>query len=600
MTSILQNKIEFLPETPGVYQFVNSENNVIYVGKAKNLKSRVSSYFLKSNFNPKVRIMLKHISDVEIIKVPSEHDALLLENSLIKKMQPRYNVLLKDDKTFPWICIKNERFPRIFKTRKFIQDGSEYYGPYTSGYSVKIVLDLIREMYKLRSCTLNLSQESIDSGKHKVCLEYHIGNCKSPCISLQNENDYNDNIVQIKKILNGNLSELKSYLFSTMLQFSRNYQYEEAQIIKKQIEVIEKFKAKSVIVNSKFKNIDVVSIVDHNDDCFVNFLKVSDGAIVQSHNLEIKRRLDESNADILAFAYFELRERFKSNAPEVIVSEVTDLSLPDVKFLKPQKGEKFQLVELSLKNALSFKFETLKRKSNLNLQQRSVKLLDGVKNDLNLIQLPVRIECFDNSNLQGTNPVAACVVFINGKPAKKEYRHFNIKTVEGANDYATMEEVVYRRYKRIVSEGGDMPQLIVIDGGKGQLSSAYKALSLLDIQLKPEIIGIAKRLEEIFKPGDNIPLYLDKNSPTLKLIQNIRDEAHRFGITFHRNKRSKYMVKSELENIPGIGKATIEKVVKQFGSLKGALNSGQAEVTRFVGKAKSELIFKYLNTNGKE
>ncbi len=583
-----------LPGSPGVYQFFNSSDIIIYIGKAKNLKKRVSSYFLKEQYeNKKLQVLVKNIDKIEYIVVETETDALLLENNLIKKYRPRYNVLLKDDKTFPWICIKKEPFPRVFYTRNVINDGSSYFGPYTSVYMVKILLELIRHLYPLRNCRLNLSKEQIKKNKYKSCLEYHIGNCLAPCISKQTEQNYNESIDHIKKILRGNIQEVTSYLNELMIKYSTEFKYEDAQLVKDKIETLEKYKSKSAVVSSSLNNLDVFNILDDNSFVFVNFLKVVEGRIVQAHTLEIKRKLNESLQDLLQMAVVEIRERLRSNTKEIISPIKFELGI--VNITVPARGEKKSLLELSERNLKYYRLEKHKKADKKKEKHSGKRILEVIKKDLNLAVLPDHIECFDNSNIQGSDPVAACVVFRGAKPYTKDYRHYNIKTVVGPDDYASMEEVVYRRYKRLIDENKSLPQLIVIDGGKGQLNAALKSLDKLQIKESVTMIGIAKRLEEIFYPNDPIPLYLDKNSESLKVIQHIRNEAHRFGIKFHRNKRSGNFIKSELDGIPGIGPKTIELLLIKFKTIKNIQSSSLDEISSEIGVTKAKLLFEYFN-----
>lgn len=590
----LKELIKVLPEDPGVYQYIDDTGKIIYVGKAKNLKKRVSSYFYKEPDNAKTRILVRKIRDIKHIVVNSEQDALLLENNLIKKYQPRYNVLLKDDKSFPWIVVKNEPFPRVFSTRQIIKDGSEYFGPYTSTVMVKTLIDLFRQLYFLRTCRHSLTEENISKGKFKVCLEYHIGNCKGPCEGLQPEVEYLEYIREIKNILKGNIGSVIKYMKETMMKLASEYRFEEAEEIKKKLSVLEGYKSKSTIVNPKINNVDVFSIIDDEKYAFVNFLKVVNGAIIQAHTIEYKKKMDEDVYTLLPMAIADIRERLHSNAREVIVPFHPEVDFDDVRFLVPKIGDKKQLLELSERNVKYYRLEKLKQKANQTKMPRELRLLETTKKDLRLNQLPVHIECFDNSNIQGHYPVAACVVFKNGKPSKKDYRHFNIKTVEGPNDFASMEEVVYRRYSRLLEEEESLPQLIVIDGGKGQLGSAMKALRELKLDDRIAIIGIAKKLEEIFYPGDPVPLYLDKNTESLKLIQHLRNEAHRFGITFHRNKRSGAFLKSQLEEIPGVGQETIRKLLSSFGSAKGVQEASEQALTQVVGANRAKKILQYF------
>ncbi|WP_297978189.1 excinuclease ABC subunit UvrC [uncultured Capnocytophaga sp.] len=589
-------QVQTLPENPGVYQFFDHTDTIIYVGKAKNLKKRVSSYFNKEHDSPKTRILVSKIVRIEHIVVATENDALLLENNLIKKYQPRYNILLKDGKSYPWICISNERFPRVFFTRKMIKDGSTYFGPYTNLKIVRTLLDLIKDLYPLRNCRLELSQQNIDNGKFKVCLEYHIKNCKAPCEGLQSEEDYNHNIQQIKEILKGNLKEVISLFKEEMIQLAQDLRFEEAQEIKVKLEHLENYQAKSTIVSAKIHNVDVFSIVSDEEYAYINFLQVAYGAIIGGHTLEIKKKLDETDQELLELGILELRERFHSQSKELIVPFpiTVDASLS---LNIPKAGEKFQLLQLSERNAQAYRQEKFKQVKILDPERHTNRLLSQMQRDLHLSVPPVHIECFDNSNIQGTNPVAACVVFKNAKPSKKDYRHFNIKTVEGPNDFASMEEVVFRRYHRLLEEDEPLPQLIVIDGGKGQLGAALKALEALDLRGKIAIIGIAKRLEEIFYPGDSIPLYLDKKSETLKVIQHLRNEAHRFGITFHRQKRSNSAIQSELDTIKGIGKQTREALLKHFKSVKRLKEASLEAIIEIVGTSRGEKIWNHFKND---
>ena len=589
-------QVQTLPENPGVYQFFDHTDTIIYVGKAKNLKKRVSSYFNKEHDSPKTRILVSKIVRIEHIVVATENDALLLENNLIKKYQPRYNILLKDGKSYPWICISNERFPRVFFTRKMIKDGSTYFGPYTNLKIVRTLLDLIKDLYPLRNCRLELSQQNIDNGKFKVCLEYHIKNCKAPCEGLQSEEDYNHNIQQIKEILKGNLKEVISLFKEEMIQLAQDLRFEEAQEIKVKLEHLENYQAKSTIVSAKIHNVDVFSIVSDEEYAYINFLQVAYGAIIGGHTLEIKKKLDETDQELLELGILELRERFHSQSKELIVPFpiTVDASLS---LNIPKAGEKFQLLQLSERNAQAYRQEKFKQVKILDPERHTNRLLSQMQRDLHLSVPPVHIECFDNSNIQGTNPVAACVVFKNAKPSKKDYRHFNIKTVEGPNDFASMEEVVFRRYHRLLEEDEPLPQLIVIDGGKGQLGAALKALEALDLRGKIAIIGIAKRLEEIFYPGDSIPLYLDKKSETLKVIQHLRNEAHRFGITFHRQKRSNSAIQSELDTIKGIGKQTREALLKHFKSVKRLKAASLEAIIEIVGASRGEKIWNHFKND---
>jgi excinuclease ABC subunit C len=587
--------INSLPEQPGVYQFYDKTGTILYIGKAKNLKKRVSSYFSKNKFESfKIKILVDRIADLKFIVVDSESDALLLENNLIKKHQPRYNILLKDDKTFPWICIKNEPFPRVFSTRTIINDGSKYYGPYTSAYAVKILLNLIRQLYQLRTCKLALSQENIAGGKFKVCLEYHIGNCKGPCVGLQSPEEYNNSVSQIRNIIKGNLHEVIAHLKSEMAQRAAKFQFEEANKFKEKIEILSRYQSKSTIVNPDIHDVEVFSIVSDEQNAFVNYLKVVKGAIIQAHTVEIKKKLDEEDLDLLAFAVTDIRNRIESESKEIIVPLDLKAYYPDLHITIPRRGDKLKLLELSSRNAVSYKLEKLKRSATKKTSGSAERILKSVQTDFRLKELPVHIECFDNSNMQGSEPVAACVVFRNGKAQKKEYRHYNIKEVKGIDDFASMKEVVLRRYKRLLDEKQSLPQLIVVDGGKGQLSAALSSLDRLELRGKIAIIGIAKKLEEIYFPGDSIPLYVDKNSESLKLIQNLRNEAHRFGIAFHRLKRSGTMTKSSLEGIPGIGMGSIEKLFKRFKSMEGIMGASLDELSKEVGHSRARKIEEYI------
>jgi excinuclease ABC subunit C len=597
----IKTLLEGLPHHPGVYQFFDKNEKIIYVGKAKNLKKRVSSYFSKEVFESgKTAIMVRQVVDIRYILTETELDALLLENNLIKKYQPRYNILLKDDKTYPWICIKNEPFPRVFYTRRKIKDGSDYFGPYASVKMINILLDLIHQLFKLRNCNLNLTAENIVQKKFRVCLEYHVGNCLGPCEGHQKIVDYEQNIDSIKQILKGNINMVITHLQQMMQQAAGELEFEKAQYVKEQIETLENFKSKSVIVNPSINNVDVFTIVSDQNYGFVNFMKIINGAILQSQTIELKKKLDESDATLLSFAITELRQRFESNTPEMLVNVMPD-SLPEnVICTIPKIGDKKHLINLSEKNARYYMLEKLAQYDKLNPDHKTDRLMDKMKTDLRMKEQPRRIECFDNSNFQGTNAVAAMSVFVNGKPSKKEYRHFNIKTVSGIDDFASMEEVIYRRYKRLLEENHPLPQLIIIDGGKGQLNAALKSLDQLGIRNKLQVIGIAKRLEELYYPEDPVPIYLDKKSETLKIIQHLRDEVHRFGITHHRNKRSKNFIQSELLSIPGIGNASFEKLMIHFKSIKNIKSATIEEIAEVVGKQKAELVLSYLNKKNQE
>nr|WP_294934147.1 excinuclease ABC subunit UvrC [uncultured Flavobacterium sp.] len=596
----LELQIQTLPDSPGVYQYYDKEGKILYVGKAKNIKKRVGSYFNKVHDNAKTNVLVKKIISIKHIVVPTETDALLLENNLIKKLQPRYNVLLRDDKTYPWICIKNERFPRIFSTRKMIKDGSEYFGPYTSFKTVHTILDLIKELYPLRTCTFDLSKANIDSGKFRVCLEYHIGNCKGPCEGFESLEDYQKKVNAIREILKGNFKESLKDFKKLMGELAMEMKFEEAQKIKEKIEVLENYQSRSTILNPKISNIDVFSIVSDEAMAYVNFLQISHGAIVRSHTMEIKKKLEESDQELLELAVVELRERFHLNSKELILPFELDFG-PSLKVTVPKLGDKKQILDLSERNAKFYRMDQMKQMKIVDPDRHTNRIMAQMQKDLRLSVEPRHIECFDNSNIQGTNPVAACVVFKDGKPSKKEYRHFNIKSVEGPNDFASMEEVVYRRYKRLLEENQPLPQLIIIDGGKGQLSSALKSIDALGLRGKIAIIGIAKRLEELFYPGDSVPLYLDKKSETLKIIQQLRNEAHRFGITFHRDKRSKAAIQTSIETIPGIGEKTMITLIKHFKSVKRLSKATEKEISEVVGLSKAKKIVEfYKESNDKK
>lgn len=591
--SQIELQIKTLPDQPGVYQFFDKDGKILYVGKAKNLRKRVNSYFNKVHDYGKTNVLVRKIVAIKHIVVPNESEALLLENNLIKRLQPRYNVLLKDDKTYPWICVKNESFPRVFLTRRMIKDGSDYFGPYTSVKTAHILLDLIKELYPLRTCTYDLSLENIRKGKYKVCLEYHIGNCEGPCEELEPLASYENKIKAIKNILRGNFKENVKEFKALMMHFAQDMKFEEAQKVKEKIDILENYQSKSTVVNPRITNVDVFSIVSDESMAYVNFLQIAHGAIIRSHTLELKKKLDEADADLLQLAIVELRERFNLLSKEIIVPFEVDLGT-EFTITVPKLGDKKQLLDLSERNAKYYRLDQLKQIKIVDPDRHTNRIMAQMKKDLRLSVEPRHIECFDNSNIQGTNPVAACVVFKDGKPSKKDYRHFNIKTVEGPNDFASMEEVVYRRYKRLLDEEQPLPQLIIIDGGKGQLSSALKSLDDLGLRGKIAIIGIAKRLEELFYPEDSVPLYLDKKSETLKIIQHLRNEAHRFGITFHRDKRSKNAIQSTITQIPGIGDKTMEKLLAEFKSVKRLQLAPQAEVEKVIGKSKTLKVIEYF------
>ena len=594
----IEVQLQTLPNTPGVYQFYDALGVVIYVGKAKNLKNRVRSYFNKVHDYGKTNVLVKKIIEIKHIVVETETDALLLENNLIKKHQPRYNVLLKDDKSYPWICIKNERFPRVFQTRRMIKDGSEYFGPYTSLKTVYTLLDLIKGLFPLRNCKYDLSHEKIASHKYKVCLEYHLGNCKGACEAKEHETSYQENITTIREILKGNFKNSIAVFKTQMKSHAENLEFEAAQSLKLKLQILENYQAKSTIVNPKISNVDVFTIVSDESFAYVNFLQLSYGAIIRSHTMELKKKLQESDQVLLELAITEIRQRFSLESKELYVPFEVNLG-SDFKITIPKVGDKKQLIDLSIRNAKYHRLDQLKQVKITDPERHEGRIMAQMKSDLRLSEAPTHIECFDNSNIQGTHPVAACVVFKNGKPSKKEYRHFNIKSVEGPDDFASMTEVVYRRYKRLLDEKQPLPQLIIIDGGKGQLSASLKSLDALDLRGKIAIIGIAKRLEELFYPDDPIPLYLDKKSETLKIIQQLRNEAHRFGIEHHRNKRSKTALNSELESIVGIGEKTILELLKKFKSAQRVSFATLDELEQVVGVSKALIIYNYYQNKSR-
>lgn len=594
----LEIQIKTLPNQPGVYQYFDKEGVIIYVGKAKNLKKRVASYFNKIHDDGKTRVLVKKIANIKHIVVNTETDALLLENNLIKKYQPRYNVMLKDDKTYPWICIKNERFPRVFLTRNVIKDGSKYYGPYTSVRTARALLDLIKELYSLRSCNYDLSDKNIETGKYNVCLDFHIGNCKGSCEGLQTEEDYKSDISAIRNIVKGDFKDAIISFEKLMMRFANDLEFEEAQKIKEKIDLLANYQVKSTVVNPSITNVDVFSIVSDESYSYVNFFKISNGSIIQSHTSEIKKKLDESDKELLELSIIEIRQRFNSQSKEIYVPFKVDIG-ENIKVTVPKLGDKLRIVELSIRNAKYFRQDKLKQIKIVDPERHVNRIMDQMQKDLGLGEQPRHIECFDNSNIQGTHPVAACVVFRNGKPSKKEYRNFNIKSVEGPDDFASMEEVVFRRYKRLVEEGQELPQLIIVDGGKGQLSSALKSLDILGLRNTIPILGIAKRLEEIFYPDDPVPLYLDKKSETLKIIQQLRDEAHRFGITHHRNIRSKSALNNQLEQISGIGKQTVVSLLRHFKSAKRVSEAKFVDLENVIGNSRATKVFNHFQKNKK-
>ena len=595
--TLLKGVIARLPDLPGIYQYFDDQGTIIYIGKAKNLKKRVSSYFNKTPENRKTALLVRNIADIRHMVVDSEEDALLLENNLIKKYKPRYNIRLKDDKTYPWLCIKKERFPRVFKTRQVIRDGSEYFGPFTSWLTVSTLLELFKRVYKLRTCNYVLSAENVEKGKYKRCLEYHIGNCTGPCEALIDEAEYNRSIEQIRDILRGNVTGVIRQLKSLMLRLSQSYRFEEAQMIKERITSLENYRSKSTIVSSSITDVDVYTINSDEKIAVVNYLKVIRGAIVQTFSMEIGKQLEESDHDLLLMGIVEIRQKIYSNATEILVPFKINSELKNVRFHVPQRGDKLKLVDLSKRNATYFRLERMKQAEVSKPPARTDRILATLQKDFQLTELPARIECFDNSNLQGTAPVAACVVFINGKPAKREYRHYNVKTVEGPDDFASMVEIVTRRYIRQLEEQQPLPQLIIIDGGKGQLSAATQALENLGLRGKIPIAGIAKRLEEIYFPDDAIPVYLDKKSESLKLIQQLRDEAHRFGIAFHRLKRSSAFITSELGNIPGVGTVTARKLLQKFKSVKHISGLSYETLQREIGVARARIVYAYFHSS---
>lgn len=594
----LELLLKTLPDNPGVYQFFDEHEKIIYVGKAKSLKKRVLSYFNKdSSLSGKTSVMVRKIADIRHIVVSSELDALLLENNLIKKYQPRYNINLKDDKTFPWICIKKERFPRVFPTRNIIHDGSSYFGPYASVRMMNTLLELTRQLYPLRSCALNLTEKNINDKKFKICLEYHLGNCKGPCEGFQSEEEYMQTILHITEILKGNINNVLSNLRDLMKKYAETLEFEKAQVVKEKIILLERFQSKSMVVNPKIHNVDVFTIISDDDAGYANYLKVVDGAIVQAHTVEMKKKLDETNDELLSLAIADFRQRFDSNSEEALIPFEIDLEIPGVTFTVPKIGDKKQLLDLSERNAKYYMLEKRKQVELVDPDRHSKRILNTMMKDLRMKELPAHIECFDNSNIQGDYPVAAMVCFRDAKPSKKDYRHFNIKTVEGPNDFASMEEVIYRRYKRMLDENQGLPQLIVVDGGKGQLSSAVTSLEKLNLRGKITIIGIAKKLEELYFPDDSVPIYLDKKSETLRVIQYLRDEAHRFGITHHRKKREKGTLKTNLTNITGIGETFARKLLSKLKSVKKIREASLEELQGVIGESKGRIVFEYFKKN---
>lgn len=595
---VLRQTVSRLPDKPGIYQFVDKTGTILYVGKAKNIRKRVGSYFT-GNPDGKTYVMLRKSHDIKHMVVETESDALLLENNLIKKWQPRYNILLKDDKSFPWIIIRNERFPRVYSIRQLPDDGSECFGPYTSAVMVRTLLGLIRKLYPLRTCTLKLSRENVDNQKYKPCLEYHLGNCKAPCVGLQEETDYMNSIEHIRQILKGNIHTVRKQLEKWMKEKSAAYRFEEAALIKEKLEILTKFQSRSTIVSPKISHVDVFTIVEDNDAAYVNYLKVQHGAVVQTHNIEMRKKLEESREELLLTAITEIRTRFNSDAPEILVPFPPGMNAHGAVFRIPVRGDKMKLLGLSQRNARYYQMEREKVRTAAAQISPELRIMETIRRDLRLKELPIHMECFDNSNIQGKNPVAACVVFRNGFPSRKDYRHYNIKTVEGIDDVASMEEVVYRRYRRLLDENQTMPQLVIIDGGKGQLNAAVRSIENLGLKGKLSVIGIAKRLEEIYFPGDPVPVYIDKRSETLRIMQHIRNEAHRFGLGFHHQKRSGDFIHSELEEIDGIGKQTVKSLFSHFKSLSGIRNAGFDEWKKLIGHGKAGILRDYFESKRK-
>ena len=591
----IKSILKTIPTDPGVYQYFDEKGEIIYVGKAKNLKRRVSSYFNKQQQSGKVKVLVSRIADIRFTVVNNEMEALLLENNFIKQYKPRYNILLKDDKTYPWICVKNERFPRVFLTRKKVNDGSIYFGPYPSVTVAKTFLEMLSKLYPIRNCKLILKEENINNGHYRPCLEYHIGNCKAPCDGSMSEEDYRQMILNVKKVIKGNIQEVLKDMKNQMMDHASRLEFEQAQAIKDKYDILENYHARSVVCSNTIFDIEVFSYEDADSSFYVNYMKIVEGAIIQSHSFEIKRKLDETAEELMSMAIVEVRQMMESNhIKEIIVPIELDIKLDGVKFTIPQRGEKLEILELSQRNAKQYRIETEKLRTLVDPERHTKRVLNQMKDDLRLPVLPEVIECFDNSNFQGDYAVAAMVQFVNAKPNKSGYRHFNIKTVEGPNDFASMEEIIYRRYRRLLDEGQRLPDLIVVDGGKGQLSSAVKILQQLDLYGKISIIGIAEKLEEIYFPGDSIPLYIDKRSETLKVIQHIRDEAHRFGITHHRKKFEKGFIHSELNDIKGIGKLTAEKLMLELKSVKNIKEASLETLEKIIGKAKAKIVHEYF------
>ena len=595
MNENLELQLKTLPSEPGVYRYYDKNGQLLYVGKAKNLKKRVLSYFNKNQNGYRTRIMVSKIVRLETTVVNSEYDALLLENNLIKEHQPFYNVMLKDDKTYPWICIKNENFPRIFMTRNVVKDGSEYYGPYAKVRPAKILLETIKNLYKIRSCNLDLSPKKIEDGKYKVCLEYHIKNCKGPCEGLESLESYDEKIDAIRGIIKGDFRKARKYLEDEMFRFAANLEFEAAQNVKERLEFLEDYQARNTVVNPNIDDVDVFGMTSDETAAYVNFFKIRNGNIVQSFTTEIKKMLEETDEEILEEALIEIRQKFASESKEILLPFHLNIEIPNIKLIVPKVGDKKRIVELSEKNAKEYRLEKLKQVQIVDPERHTNRIMAEMQKLLRMPVEPRHIEGFDNSNIQGSNPVSACVVFKDGKPSKSDYRIFHVKTVEGPNDFATMEEVIYRRYKRMLDEGENLPQLILIDGGKGQLSSAVKSLKLLGLYGKITVVGIAKRLEEIFFPEDSIPLYLDKKSETLKILQRVRDEAHRFGVKHHRTRRTNNTIKSELEEIPGVGEKTIELLLKKLKSVKRVKEANLETLEEILGKQKGKIVWEFFN-----
>lgn len=595
----LKEKISILPDTPGVYMYYDAEGTVIYVGKAKNLKRRVSSYFNRTHESTRTNLLVRAIADMSYIVVPTEQDALNLENSMIKEYQPRYNVLLKDDKSYPWIVVTNELYPRVFLTRTKVKDGSKFFGPYTDVGSARAVLDLIRELFPIRTCRLPITPDYLDRGKGRLCLEYHIKKCRGCCVGEISVDAYQGYIERVRQILRGETGELMDYLRTEMQRLAGELRFEEAEEQKIRYKLVERYRSKSVIVSATINDVDVFGIDDDDREVYINYMHVRRGAVVRSLTLRYRRRLDESQAQLLAYAMDEIKQRFGITYDEVIVPLLPDVEEDGIDFIVPQRGDKAKLLEVSTRNARQNKIDALKHLEKTDPEQRTERILERMKRDFRLTELPRHVECFDNSNIQGTNPVASCVVFRDAKPSKKDYRHFNIKTVEGPDDFASMKEVLTRRYTRMMTEGEPLPQLIVVDGGKGQLSAAVEALDEMGLRGVIAVVGIAKRLEEIYFPGDSVPLYIDKNSESLRVVQQLRDEAHRFGITHHRNRRSKGQIVSELDGIKGIGEKTSQELLTAFKSVKRLKETPESEIAKVVGPAKARLLVEYFNNKEK-